>query len=71
MNEKRYSMKENSQGWDMYDSDEDCYLNTDECVSALNDYSAEVKIQAEKMNEQAAEIELLKKLRKQDKEMKG
>jgi len=57
MNEKRYSMKENSQGWDMYDSDEDCYLNTDECVDLLN--------------EQAAEIELLKKLRKQDKESRS
>jgi len=42
----RYSMRKTSQGFDMYDSDDQSYLNTDDCV--------------ERMNEQAAEIERLK-----------
>ncbi len=50
----RYQMRETSQGFDMYDSDDQSYLNTDECIV--------------KMNEQAAEIELLKKLLKNEKE---
>lgn len=53
----RYEFRLNHDGKDVYDSVGDCYLNEDECV--------------DKLNEQAAEIEVLKKLRARDKEVRG
>ena len=50
----RYEMKQGPYGQDMFDSDLQEFLNTCECV--------------DKMNAMAAEIELLKKLLKAEKE---
>jgi len=51
----RYEFRENHDGKEIYDSQKGYYMDDKECL--------------EKMNEQAAEIKLLKKLRKQDKEL--
>ena len=50
----RYEFRENHDGKDLFDEHEGYYMNEEECL--------------EKLNEQDAEIELLKKLRKQDKQ---
>jgi len=42
----RYEMRENSQGWDMFDCKTGEYLNTDECVDRLNEQEAEVEQKA-------------------------
>jgi len=51
----RYEFRENQDGKDLFDEHEGYYMNEEEC--------------AERLNDQDAEIKLLKKLRKQDKEL--